>query len=125
MPYGRADVATDTHVIEVEPYTSWRHGIRQALAYASQAPHLVPGLALFGAANSDDVLALHLRLRAVGRSHPGPHVALWWYDRGWQEITTQGDCRKMHEAQPRTCMLCDAWVRTPGVMFCADHAPPW
>lgn len=93
VPYGRADVATETHVIEVEPLRSWRHGIRQALAYAAQCD-LAPGLALFGAASADDVLAMHLRLRDEHRSHGGPHVALWWHTgdaRGWIRISARVD----------------------------------
>lgn len=95
LPYGRADVATETHVIEVEPLKSWRHGIRQALAYAAQC-ELAPGLALFGAASADDVLAMHLRLRDESRSHGGPHLALWWHSgdvRGWLRITSRSDCK--------------------------------
>lgn len=99
LPYGRADIATETHAIEVEPLKSWRHGIRQALAYAAQCD-LAPGLALFGAADAEDVLAMHLRMRAEQRSHGGPHVALWWHTgdaRGWVRISARTDCRRMTE----------------------------
>jgi hypothetical protein len=99
LPYGRADVATETHVIEVEPARSWRHGVRQALAYASQCD-LSPGLALFGTASRDDVLTMHLRLREEHRSHRGPHVALWWHSggaQGWIRVSSRGACQPMTE----------------------------
>lgn len=91
LPYGRADVATDRYVIEVEPARAWRHAVRQVLAYAAQAG-LEPGVALFGAASRDVVLKRYLSLRD-GR----PPVALWWWHEGlgWQRISARTDCRSM------------------------------
>lgn len=47
VPFGRVDVVTETHVVEVEPVATWREGGRQALAYCAQL-RLTPALAIFG-----------------------------------------------------------------------------
>lgn len=47
VPFGRVDIVTDTHVFEVEPFATWRHGARQALAYSAQTG-LRPAVAVYG-----------------------------------------------------------------------------
>ena len=45
--FGRIDVLTDEFVVEVEPFTTWRHGVRQALAYAQETGKK-PAVAVYG-----------------------------------------------------------------------------
>lgn len=82
LPAGRADVATETHVFEVEPVGSWRTGAQQAFAYAGMSG-LAPALALFGPA---DYLPIYLRIR-----DKMPGLSLWaWEDRGvWTRVTNR------------------------------------
>lgn len=90
LPYGRVDVATDQHVIEVEPAAQWRKGVRQALAYSAQCPR-EPGLALFGAAHRDAVLRIYLTLR-----DNWPPIALWWRDgTRWEAVSSRRRCNTM------------------------------
>jgi hypothetical protein len=92
LPYGRADVMTPTAVFEVEPYRSWRNGIRQALGYSAQCG-LPPGVALFGKVHHEALLKLYLRLRD-GR----PPIALWWWNGGrWESIGSRKACRNMSD----------------------------
>lgn len=51
--FGRIDVVTDDFVIEVEPFTTWRHGVRQALAYAQETGKR-PALAVYGEMTPSD-----------------------------------------------------------------------
>lgn len=94
LPYGRPDVLTASQVIEVEPLKSWRHGVRQVLAY-SQQTDLPPVLALFGRIDQPGVLRLYLKLRD---GHPA--VELWWHGFVWQDITSRRACRSMPEPEP-------------------------
>lgn len=45
--FGRIDVVTDEFVVEVEPFATWRHGVRQALAYAQETGKK-PAIAVYG-----------------------------------------------------------------------------
>jgi hypothetical protein len=81
LPAGRADVATGTHVYEVEPTRSWRVGAQQAFAYAGMTG-LQPVLALFGPA---DWLPLYLRVR-----DRMPPLTLWrWWPWGWEPVSSR------------------------------------
>jgi hypothetical protein len=81
LPAGRADVATDIDVFEVEPVKRWRHGVRQAFAYAGMSG-LRPNLALFGKA---DYLDIYLKIRDTM-----PGMVLWvWHANGWVRITNR------------------------------------
>lgn len=92
LPYGRADVADERYVIEVEPAKQWRHGVMQVLAYSAQCDRL-PGLALFGSATPDEVLRVYLRLR-----DGTPSIALWWHTGwDWKRIGGRSACRTMQE----------------------------
>jgi hypothetical protein len=92
LSYGRADVLTATAVFEVEPVRTWRHGVRQALAYSAECG-LPPSLALFGAAHHEDVLKIYLKLRD-GK----PTIRLWWHARNsWQSITARRNCNQMRD----------------------------
>jgi hypothetical protein len=86
LPAGRADVATDTHVYEVEPVKSWRKGAQQAFAYAGMTG-LEPVLALFGAA---DYFPIYQRIRDRMRG-----LTLWvWRDWGkWEPVTSNHAAR--------------------------------
>lgn len=75
VPFGRADVATPTHIFEVEPARSWRIGVRQVLAYSAQTG-MKPALALFGDA---DYLRIYLYLR--DRVHAAD-IELWRWNHG-------------------------------------------
>jgi hypothetical protein len=96
LPYGRADVLTNTAVFEVEPAKQWRHGVFQAYAYAAQTG-LPPAVALFGAIHHTDLLKRYLKLRSDhwSRSNTAP-VALWWWDgAAWTPISSRTRCRNM------------------------------
>jgi hypothetical protein len=69
--FGRADVLTDTHIFEVEPIATWRHGASQALQYGSQVGQR-GALAIYG---EPDKLA-HV-FRELARL-PEPGLELWW-----------------------------------------------
>jgi len=76
LPAGRADVATNTHVYEVEPARSWRRGAQQAYAYGAMSG-LAPVLALFGEA---DYLDIYVKVR-----DRMPGLALWRWNGGrWE-----------------------------------------
>lgn len=79
---GRADVATDTDVFEVEPLETWRQGLQQVLAYA-QETGLHPNLALFGSARG--VLDIYLTLR----DRMSGSVQLWVHEGVWQSVTNR------------------------------------
>jgi hypothetical protein len=71
LPFGRADVMTDTMVWEVEPATRYPAGVRQALHYGAQTG-LPPAIATYGPAKLVTKVFAHLaRL-------PAPGVELWW-----------------------------------------------
>jgi hypothetical protein len=71
LPFGRADVVTDTTVYEVEPAARWTAGIAQALQYAAQVPQR-GAIALYG----DEVPLAKVRARLA--SLPAPGLELWW-----------------------------------------------
>lgn len=96
LPAGRADVATDSHVYEVEPVKSWRHGARQAFAYSGMTG-LSPALALFGKA---DYVQIYVTVR-----DRMPGLDLWvWRFHQWDHVTSR--------------------VRAAGRMG-LDTRPPW
>lgn len=85
LPAGRADVATNTDVYEVEPVGSWRHGAQQAFAYAGMTG-LRPALALFGEA---DYLSIYIKIR-----DRMPGLTLWrWRDR-WDRVTSRTEATR-------------------------------
>jgi hypothetical protein len=88
LPVGRADVATATDVFEVEPFTRWRYGARQALAYAGMSG-LRANLALFGAA---DYVPLYLRVR-----DNLPTLTLWvWHpELRWRKVTNRQEAARL------------------------------
>lgn len=86
LPAGRADVATDTDVYEVEPVRSWRTGARQAFAYGGMSG-LRPALALFGVADYEPI---YLRIR-----DRMPGLALWiWSGGGWERVASRRSARR-------------------------------
>jgi hypothetical protein len=75
LPFGRADVMTDTTVYEVEPAARWTDGIAKALQYAAQVPQR-GAIALYG---DGPPLA---KVRAKLASLPAPGLELWWLKEG-------------------------------------------
>jgi hypothetical protein len=71
LPFGRADVMTDTTVYEVEPVTRWKEGVAQALQYAAQVPQ-GGAIALYG--HGVPLARVHARLATL----PAPGLELWW-----------------------------------------------
>jgi hypothetical protein len=47
MDFGRVDVMTEEFAVEVEPFATWKHGVRQALAYAQESGKR-PAVAIYG-----------------------------------------------------------------------------
>ena len=87
VPFGRADIATETDIFEVEPFSSWTHGVRQVLAYSAQTG-LRANIALFGPCSIDRQLAIYMRTRDMPGRTP---LTLWFHcaDRGWDRITSR------------------------------------
>lgn len=85
LPAGRADVATNTDVFEVEPVSSWRHGAQQAFAYAGMTG-LRPALALFGPA---DYLPIYLKIR-----DRMPGLTLWRWCGSWDRVTSRREATR-------------------------------
>lgn len=82
LPCGRADVATATHIFEVEPAHQWRHGGHQAFAYSAMTG-CIPVLALFG---PNDYENIYVRIR--DRVKAG--LELWAFDGlKWHAVTSR------------------------------------
>lgn len=71
LPFGRADVMTDTMVWEVEPASRYPAGVRQALQYGSQTG-LTAAIATYGPSKLVTKVFDHLA------KLPAPGVELWW-----------------------------------------------
>lgn len=64
LAFGRADAMIPLYlVVEVEPFTRWREGVRQALAYAAMTgvdagyatfPKMQPCIAIYGSMRAED-----------------------------------------------------------------------
>lgn len=81
LPAGRADVATNEVVFEVESIATWRHGAQQAFAYGAMSG-LKPALALFG---RDEYLDVYLEVRDKMLG-----LDLWvWRNGGWVHATSR------------------------------------
>ncbi len=90
LPIGRADVATETDVFEVEPFRSWGAGIQQVLSYAAQTG-MRPNIALFGDSSKDDRLRIFKKLRdKLGYTATGFPCRLWIHQPSgwWEQITS-------------------------------------
>jgi hypothetical protein len=85
LPAGRADVATNADVWEVEPVASWRHGAQQAFAYAGMTG-LKPALALFGLA---DYLPIFTKVR-----DRMPGLTLWRWRGEWVRVTSRTEAAR-------------------------------
>jgi hypothetical protein len=90
LPVGRADVANNTTIFEVEPSRSWRTGLRQALSYAGQTGQR-PALAIFGPA---DYLSIFLFIR-----DRIPGTGFWAYRGHWTEITSRRIASLVHRPE--------------------------
>lgn len=95
LPFGLADVLTANTVFEVEPCGSWRHGVRQALAYSAQTD-LPPAVALFGRGTPGEVLKLY---KELGGNWP-PIGLWWWTGYTWTQVTSRRSCRFMPHWPP-------------------------
>jgi hypothetical protein len=91
LPFGRADVMTDTMVWEVEPASRYPAGVRQALQYASQTG-LTAALASYGPNALVTKVFGHLaRL-------PAPGVELWWlYERRFMPVRSAAEAQAITE----------------------------
>ena len=92
LPFGRPDLVTDnpSYVWEVEPAARWRHGASQVLSYAAQVESS-PDLALYGDAQSKEVLDIYLGLCEIKTP-----IALWWWDQVcWKSIDSRQACCSM------------------------------
>lgn len=90
LPVGRADVANNTTIFEVEPAKNWRTGLRQALSYAGQTGQK-PALAIFGPA---DYLAVFLFIR-----DRLPGTGFWVYRGRWMEVTSRQTASPKHRPE--------------------------
>lgn len=87
LPFGRADVMTDTMVWEVEPASRYPAGVRQALQYASQTG-LAGAIATYGPGVLATKVFAHLA------KLPSPGVELWWlYERRFTPVRTAEEAR--------------------------------
>lgn len=73
LGFGRVDIVTWTEVVEVESITTWRSGVRQALAYSAMTPYhavpkLTPAVALFGELSAERAIGIYVLLRDRGIS---------------------------------------------------------
>jgi len=106
LPFGRADVMTDTTVFEVEPVSSYAEGVRQALHYASQSG-LRGALAAYG--EPAKVEKIFNQLAEL----PPPGVEFWWFQAGkFAPIRTVEQAREVaaNRLTERSC--CDGMRRT-------------
>lgn len=99
LPFGRADVLSATHIFEVEPMRTWRHGVTQALQYASQVPQ-DGALALYG-----DPQNLPAVFKEVQRL-TDPRLELWWFTgEEFEKVETEADLRRVVQLGDRTPLL--------------------
>jgi hypothetical protein len=107
LPAGRADVATDTEVFEVESVQSWRAGAQQAYAYGAMSG-LRPHLALFGPAN---YLPIYLRMR----DHMPDLTLLVWASESWVWVTSSSVAPHVHKP-PLSTGTPGGWLRIGGAV---------
>lgn len=96
-PYGRADVATETTVFEVEPRSTWQTGVQQALAY-SAGLGLRPALAVYGVIHRLELLDLYMYISAttLPALRSATSLELWWWTGAhWQHISARSHCVNM------------------------------
>lgn len=90
LPFGRADVATDTDVFEVEPATRWRKGAQQAVFYGAVSG-LRPNLAVFDDMPVSPELATAI-FDAITTSDALLGLRLWARDGStWALVTSSPD----------------------------------
>lgn len=100
---GRADVANNDRIWEVEPIQSWRKGLRQVLAYSVETG-LKPCLAIYVAGVNDaSVKSIHAKLRDEFNSQ----VELWVYNgRGWIVPGILGTAKRFPPVISFNCERC-------------------
>lgn len=87
VAFGRVDVMMDSEVpnfryaVEVEPYSSYANGVRQALAYA-QMTESAPAVAVYGVLTARQARSLYTRLRGW--------ATLFLLDGDWHRVTSAG-----------------------------------
>lgn len=91
LPFGRADVMTDTMVWEVEPASRYPAGVRQALHYGAQTG-LTAALASYGPNALVAKVFDHLA------KIPAPGVELWWlYERRFVPVKNAAEAQAITE----------------------------
>lgn len=94
LPFGRADVLTDTHIYEVEPIGNWRHGAAQALQYAAQVTQR-GALAVYG--DPGNLAQAFAGLAML----PPPGLDLWWLaDSGFVSVESADDAKRYTPPPP-------------------------
>lgn len=94
---GRIDIVTETHAIEVERASNWKHSIGQCLWYAQQK-NLSPGIVLIVLDEDDWKMGIRLNstLQYAGLSHK---VKVWYYP---QDFGTTPDQLQQKFEQQKT-----------------------
>lgn len=93
---GRIDIVTETHAIEVERATNWKHAIGQSLWYAIQK-NLSPGIVLIVLDDDDWKMGIRLNstLQYAGLADK---VKVWYYP---QDFNTTADQIKLQFEEER------------------------
>lgn len=90
--FGRIDVELPTEVVEVEPFASWRHGVRQALAYAQETGKR-PAVAVYGSIPASEALAMWRKCSGL--------VALYILDHHrWVRVAAESDTDRWWQMPP-------------------------
>lgn len=90
--FGRVDVVLPDEVVEVEPFVTWRHGVRQALAYAQETGKR-PAVAVYGSIPPQAAERVWERCAGL--------VGLYLLDRvKWHRIGSEAQLGRWWEAPP-------------------------
>ncbi|MDQ3017417.1 MAG: hypothetical protein M3R25_11950 [Bacteroidota bacterium] len=80
---GRVDVVTDSHAIEVERASNWKHAIGQSLWYGLQT-NKQPGIILLMESPEDRVNGIRLQ-SALDFAGIGDKITVWFYPEDFNE----------------------------------------
>lgn len=124
LPFGRADVMTDTMVWEVEPASRYPAGVRQALQYASQTG-LTAALATYGPGTLVTKVFDHLA------KLPAPGVELWWlHERRFVPVRSSDEAKTLvadanggFYPHPLPAVTCEVIEQVDDVVRSCDEQP--